>query len=163
MGDGMIRREARRARRERMLGRGAVCAECGWRDVHALQRVGGRNLCYECMLAQQGKATIERHHVIGRHNAPTTIGVPGNQHRRLSDRQRDWPPETWRNTQGDPALRLAAMCRSLKDHLECWVEWLDGIARWLEAASAALAKRLGATWWKELDLPPLSPESEDPR
>src|SRR5258706_2831829 len=56
-----------------------------------------RVLCYEDLLLQQGKATIEAHHLLGNANDPSTVGVAGNLHRALTDSQEDWPEESRRN------------------------------------------------------------------
>jgi hypothetical protein len=119
-----------------------------------------RILCYECLLIQQGKATTEAHHLLGKANdATTTIPAPGNQHRVQSDRQREWPEEVRNNRHRDPLLELAGWCLSLKDHLACWVERLGHVATWLVRLRQALLDHFGTpTWWIPLGVPPLSGE-----
>ena len=69
---------------------------CRERDPFALTGVEPDLLCYEHRAEAAGRSWSEAHHVAGRANDPTTVPVPGNEHRLLNDLQRDWPT-------GDPA------------------------------------------------------------
>jgi hypothetical protein len=110
------RRAARREQHLRRLGaRHPRCADCGESDPTALVCRGGELRCYECLARRTGRTTSEAHHVFGRHNDPGTAAVPGNMHRRLSDEQRDWPPETLRNPDSAPLREIAAALRSMLD------------------------------------------------
>ncbi len=93
---------------------------------------------------------MDHHHVAGRANDPTTIGVPTNDHvAELSERQRDWPEQTLRNPDGDPLLRAAACIRGcletvvyLAQRLLLWIPKL------LELTSAHLTHTNGRFYWR---------------
>jgi hypothetical protein len=150
-----LARATRATKRQRTLGAEATCEECGCDDAAALTKTDGRVRCYECRCAEHGKATVEAHHHLGRAVDPSTVPVPGNLHRDLSDRQYDWPPEVRTNPQRDPLLWLAAACLGLRDHLGWWVAWLDRIARWLITLSKVLRETHGEQWGTALGLPPV--------
>jgi hypothetical protein len=155
MGTSDLARATRASKRQRTLGPGAACEQCGWGDGTALTKGHGRVRCYECRCAELGKTTVEAHHHLGRAVDPSTIPVPGNLHRDLSDRQHDWPPEVRTNPQRDPLLWLAAACLGLRDHLGWWVTWLDRIAHWLLALATALRESHGEQWGQALGVPPV--------
>ncbi|MGO8947060.1 MAG: hypothetical protein ACLQUY_05235 [Ktedonobacterales bacterium] len=150
-----INRAVRKNRRSRVLGPDARCSRCGCTELSALvvrtrqkQRV---ILCYECAQVTGRKATTEKHHVIGQATDPDlVIGVPANEHRALSDRQLDWPEAVRHNPNRDPLLVLAAMCHSLKDQLQHWVDLLELVAAWFVELSKALRAKFGECWWNTL-------------
>jgi hypothetical protein len=77
--------------------------------------------------------------------------MPGNDHRRLSDAQRDWPEETLTNPDGSPLLKLAAMLRGWIDYLRLLLE--RGVARIppaLEQLDQLLRAYIGERWWETL-------------
>jgi len=150
-----INRATREAKRRRTLGEDAVCDICGWSEPTALTTTAGTTRCYECHDAARGSTTTEAHHVLGRDNDPTTIMLPGNQHRWLSDRQYDWPADLRSNPDRDPLLWIAQALQGLADYLSWWVASASGVARWLVLLAAALRERHGATWWTALGIPPL--------
>ncbi len=145
---------ARRAKRRRTLGADAHCHRCGWTEATALSRDGDAVTCYECQATTSGKRTTERHHHLGRHNAPATIAIPGNLHRDLSDRQRDWLVEVHRNPERDPLLWLVAAILGLRDHLAWWTDWLERIAIWLASLAGVLQNQHGIRWWESMSLAP---------
>lgn len=150
-----INRAVRQSQRSRVLGPGACCSQCGCTEWDALVERTRRKqrvlLCYECAQATGRRSTTELHHVIGKENDPgLVIEVPGNEHRALSDLQQDWPAEIRHNPSRDPLLVLAALCRSLKDHLQLWVDRLSQVASWLVALSKRLQADYGARWWEVL-------------
>ncbi len=145
----------RAEKRKRVLGKHARCDTCDWEDRAALVRTKSGVRCYECRLLAQGKGSIEAHHHLGRAVDPATVAIPGNIHRDLSERQRDWPADVRTNPQRDPLLWLAAALMGLHDHLAWWVDWLGCIARWLVTLSQHLAARDGERWWEAIGLPPL--------
>ena len=155
MGKSDLARAARAAKRQRTLGQAACCAACGYADPAALTKSDGRVVCYECRCAELGKATVEEHHHLGRAVDPSTVPVPGNLHRDLSDRQYDWPTPVRENPNRDPLLWLAAACLGLRDHLSWWVAWLERIAHWLLALASALKETHGEQWGQALGLPPV--------
>src|SRR5689334_13004958 len=110
-----INRAGRRIRKARTLGSDAHCWKCGLADPIPLERKQGNGWCYECARAQEGRPTVEEHHILGEANDATTIGVPGNVHRALSDAEADWPTATRYNREGDPLRWIAALLRSLRD------------------------------------------------
>lgn len=150
-----IDRAARKSKRSRVLGTEARCGACDWSRTESLTTGPDGVRCYECRSAEQGRTTIEGHHIMGKAIDPATVPVPGNVHRWLSDRQLDWPAELRTNPERDPLVWLAQALRGLTDHLAWWVGILDGLARWLAALSASLRERHGLTWWSELGVPSL--------
>jgi len=150
-----IDREARTSKRTRVLGKEARCEVCGWAGLEALTTGPDGVRCYECHAAGRGRTTTERHHIMGKANDPTTVQVPGNLHRGLSDRQMDWPSELRTNAERDPLVWLAQALRGLTDQLAWWVAVLDGLSRWLASLSMALRERHGAVWEAELGVPSL--------
>jgi hypothetical protein len=103
----------RRAKRRRTLVPGAC--PCGETDPVALRELDGAAICAHCLAVAQGRSPIERHHVLGRANGPTTVAIDVNEHDRLSDRQRDWPTDTLRNLRRSAHRRRAAMLRAAID------------------------------------------------
>lgn len=150
-----LTRATRAAKRQRTLGAAARCDTCGCTDPVALTKTDGRVCCYECRCAEQGRATVEQHHHLGRQNDSATVPVPGNLHRELSDRQIDWPPQVRTNSQRDPLLWLAAAILGLHDHLAWWIAWLARIASWLVALAETLQGHYGDRWWGALELAPV--------
>lgn len=132
------------------LGPGTRCAGCSEADLRALQRTE-LVLCAECRLALSGKATSERHHPAGRHNDPFQAPFPANAHAILTDAQRDWPRETFRNPDRDFFLTLAAWLRFFADtfcHLaEVAMEW----AAELERRATHVTQHLGPRWWTAME------------
>jgi hypothetical protein len=149
MGQPTIKREARAARRTRRLGPHPACA-CGWADPVALQRDGETITCYECACARDGRVTVEAHHVWGKANDPTTVGIPGNIHRLLSEAQREWPEQIRYNAARDPLLWIAGGALSQHDCLALTLRFLPAIVRWLISLVDALRDRHGDRWWEEL-------------
>ncbi len=155
MGQEAINRAARTAKRARVLGGDARCAQCGWTDLTALTKANGQVLCYECQSVRHGRATVEDHHMLRRANDPATVPVPGNLHRSLSDRQDDWPADLRTNPERDPLVWLAQACRGLGDHLAWWAKILLAVAMWFIDLAKALQREHGATWWVALGIPAL--------
>jgi hypothetical protein len=77
--------------RRRAFRPGARCSGCGIGWTLLLHRFRGRVLCYSCIEATCGRATIELHHV-GGVPSQILIEVPANLHRVLSI----WQDITWR-------------------------------------------------------------------
>jgi hypothetical protein len=98
---------------------------------------------------------MENHHPLGKANDEATVPVPGNLHLLLSDAQSDWPREVRYNTERDPLLWLAGLCRSLHDIGEVVVGWLGQIALFLERLSAVLRALHGSRWWETVGIGPL--------
>lgn len=150
-----VARATRQAKHARTLGSNPSCQHCGWTDPVALVRDGEEISCYECQAVARGKRTTEQHHPLGRASDPATIAIPGNLHRDLSDRQRDWLREVHRNPEHDPLLWLVAAILGLRDHLAWWTDWLDRIATWLTSLAGVLRDQHGLRWWDTLDLDPV--------
>jgi hypothetical protein len=109
-------------------------------------------LCYEHAAQQAGRSPIEQHHPAGRHNDPTTVALPGNDHRIVSGKMRDWPIETLRNPDGSPLLKAAAEVRSFLDYLVVLIERvLVWIPPFLEQLDCYLREEIGARWWEGFD------------
>lgn len=124
---------------------------CRERDPFALTGVSPDILCYEHRAGAAGRSWLEAHHVASRANDPLTVTVPGNEHRLLNERQRDWPADTLRNPEGSPLLQAAAILRGWLDVL--WliltraVGWIPAA---LECLDRLLGEQLGAGWWETL-------------
>jgi hypothetical protein len=110
-----IRTHQRRTLAARRFGENAQCA-CGEARPEAL--ISGRRLilCVQCQRKNKGQNIMDKHHVAGRANSPTTIAVPANNHRAiLSVDQQDWPKETLENPDGLDLLKAAASIRGFID------------------------------------------------
>src|SRR5262245_45580839 len=104
------KRDVRRENKLRRLGtREQKCVNCGENAPVPLTGRAPDIICYECQAKASERSPIERHHPAGRNNDPFTIPIPGNDHRFLSDLQKDWPPETLRNPNASPLRKAAAM------------------------------------------------------
>ena len=139
------------------------CAVAGWEQIPSAPFVGERTqaalvktktgiCCYECHCQEQGKATTEAHHHLGRAIDPSTVTIPGNIHRALSDRQRDWPAEARDNPERDPLRWIAAGLYGLHDHLAWWLDWLQRLARWFMQLAESLQAQHGPQWWEVLGM-----------
>jgi hypothetical protein len=159
MSNEALRRATRHAKHQSKLGPDARCAHCGWSASTALIRSeDGTVVCYECHQLAAGRQPVEAHHHLGRAVDPTTVDVPGNLHRDLSDRQYDWPAEVRRNPSRDPLLWLAAACLGQRDQFAWWVSQLSHIADWLVALSQALQREVGPDWAVAWNLPSITGE-----
>lgn len=146
--------EIRRENQLRRLGtRTPECVKCGESNPSALTGVSPEIICYESQAKASNRTPIERHHPAGRNNDPFTIPMPGNEHRILSDMQKDWPPETLRNPNASPLRKAAAMIRGFLDLLRLLIERIFGwIPDFLETLDEKLIELFGAVWWKVLGL-----------
>jgi hypothetical protein len=146
-----IRNDARKARRARRVGEGTVCSRCGERDPRALVQGTSPRLCYECLAEAQGKARSEGHHFPNARNSRFIVGVPGNDHRILTDYQHDWPMKTYRNPHCSPLLGAASALRGWLNVLQLVIErgvgWIPGF---LEDLDAWLERCLGPKWWHRM-------------
>ncbi len=144
-----IKTDARHARRHRALPKEARC-RCGEDDLRCLIPASDRVTCYACQAATAGRSDTEHHHFAGRHNLDTTVPIPNNEHRILSDRQQDWPTGTVRNPDRSPLLQAAGAIRGWMDILVLILERVIGwIPDFLEALDAWLCDRLGPEWGQE--------------
>ena len=150
-----INSAGRRSRKQRTLGPNAHCWKCGYTDNTALQWKRGKIWCYECASAQEGRATVEAHHVVGRSNDPSTVGIPGNVHRALSDAQEDWPKLTRYNQDGDPLRWMAAFFRFLRDVARWALDRLEWLALWSERLADYHDAVDGPRWWETIGVGPL--------
>lgn len=145
-GQEAINRASRHARRLRRLGPSRACAACGFDGPEALERDADRVRCYECQCTSCNRPSVEFHHHLGRTTDPSTVPVPGNQHRALSDAQLD-RPEALRNGANGNALHWFALAAlGLRDQLAWWVGQLGSLATFCVALAA---------WIRTL---PLTPE-----
>lgn len=111
---------------------------------------GGEVLCYECQAERQSRPVVEQHHVAGRRNDPSTVALPGNAHRLVSDEQRAWPVETLRNPAASPLRQMAAWIRGWLDLLRVIAERLSPFPLLLEQLDEDLTVRDGDGWWHRL-------------
>ena len=138
---------------ERLGTRRPRCQHCGEANPFALQGSHPDLTCYECSSRRIDRSPIEGHHPAGRHNSPATVPIPGNDHRVLSDMQRDWPERTLRNPDGSPLLAAAAAIRGWLDILGLVVQRTVGhVPALLESLDARLRATYGDRWWEVLDM-----------
>jgi hypothetical protein len=126
--------------------------DCVETDPFALTGTFPDILCAACLAQRTGKLDTERHHAAGQHNLSVTVPIPINEHRILSDRQRDWPEETLKNPKANPLLKAAGALRGWIDILKLVIERCIGwIPAMLESLNTHLIQRLGPSWWEEWD------------
>jgi len=159
MKDDLGREIREEAHLERLRTRNPRCQRCGnERHPAALTGTAPNIVCYECLLKESGRSWTEGHHPAGRHNDPTTVAVPSNDHRVLSDMQRDWPEQTLRNPDGSPLLAAAAALRGWMDVMLIIIErTVDYIPAFLELLDQRLQEEWGDRWWEELGLEGVKP------
>ena len=138
----------------RLGSRNPTCSEpdCTERDPFALTGSVPDVLCYEHQTRSQGRTWVEDHHVAAKANDPDTVAsLPGNDHRALSDLQRDWPSDTLRNPNASPLIRAAAAIRGWLDVL--WVILTRSVG-WipvaLEQLDGLLTGQVGPGWWRTI-------------
>lgn len=143
----------RKSTAARRVGTDKQCA-CGEKRPEALIAGTHPIVCASCKRKQEGKTTMDKHHVFGRANDPTTIEIPVNDHRAvLSVAQQDWLKQTLENPHGSPLLRAAGCIRGFVDTVLHLIEkGLLWIAHMLEHLDAFLVKKLGAYWWVGTEL-----------
>lgn len=147
-----IRKAVRGEKRTRTLGKDPRCLICGETTQAALVTTADGIRCYECHCQERGKATVEAHHHLGRAIDPSTVTIPGNIHRALSDSQCDWPSDARQNPERDPLRWIAAGLYGLHDHLAWWLDWLQRLATWSLELADALRTRHGVQWWETLGI-----------
>ncbi|MDR3687192.1 MAG: hypothetical protein P4L93_09585 [Coriobacteriia bacterium] len=89
----------------------------------------------------------EEHHVAGRHNDERTMTVDANDHRELSDMQREWPDETLRNPDSSPMLTIAAIIRGFVDLVKQGLIFLEPLPAQLEARDREFRATIGPRYW----------------
>jgi hypothetical protein len=148
----MTKREVRQEKQFRRLGtRTPQCKLCRESNPAALIGRTQDIICYECEAKKSGKSEIEQHHPAGQNNDSSTVPIPANDHRGLSDRQSDWPLNTLRNPEASPLLKAAAAMRGWLDILAELIERILGwIPEFLEALDDFLLEKLGSHWWEQM-------------
>src|SRR5262249_51624249 len=143
--DKSTRRDVRHEQQSRRLGtRTPQCGSCEETHGAALTTQDEKIICYECILKESGKPTIENHHFAGKRNDSLTVPIPGNDHRILSDWQRDWPADTLRNPNSSPLLKTAGAIRGFLDVLRLIIERILGwVPEFLEGLDAYLTSSIG--------------------
>lgn len=133
---------------KRLETREPKCKGCEETNPAALTGTDPNILCYECQSAKDERSVIEAHHFAGKSNDSFTIPILGNDHRILSDVQRDWPIETLRNPNGSPLIKAAAAIRGWLDILRLLIEqilgWIPPFLEWLDDQLTATH---GKQWW----------------
>lgn len=150
--------EDRREERRRALGtRVPRCTQPGCDESEPLALTGTHPdiLCYEHDALCKGRPWLEAHHPSGRANDETTVQIPGNDHRVLSESQNtQWPQRTLRNPDGSPLLKASAAIRGWIDVL--WLiltRTVGWVPAFLEGLDAWLRERLGPRWWEDFPGP----------
>lgn len=103
----------------------------------------------------RGESPVEDHHVLGESNDPSTVGVPGNPHRYISNRAQDWERDLQRGDPADPLLWIIRLLRSIKDAAQWLVDRADDLVHFLLRLRQWLIENHGVQWWNELGLGPL--------
>lgn len=138
---------------QRLGTRKPKCSICGETELEALTGCAPKIVCYECQANARKKSPIELHHPSGRQNDSFTIPIPGNDHRILSQSQRNWPIETLRNPDGSPLRKASAAIRGWLDTLRLLIERILGwIPDFLERLDELLTANLGGQWWVSIGL-----------
>jgi hypothetical protein len=146
--DDPIKKAVRLSRKRDRLGDDAMCHRCGESDPRCLVLRRDRILCYECLSCDEGRSSVELHHVAGQHNLHHSVPIDGNEHRILSDMQEDWPVDTRRNSDGSPVLAVAAAIRGWLDTLRVIIERTMGwIPIFLERLDSWLRITIGDQYW----------------
>lgn len=146
------RQAIRSAKRREKFGPDARCSRCGYADQSGLETM---TLCYECAKFVRGGSPVEGHHPLGVSNDPSTIGVPANPHRSISNQMLDWEDELQRGDPADPLLVIARLLRSIKDAAQWFVDRVDDLVHFLLRLRQWLIENYGAQWWSALRLGPL--------
>jgi hypothetical protein len=140
---------SRRARQKRVHGVQGKCKDCGTIDARVLVARSRPKLCQECKNRRDGRPVAEGHHPPGRENTVYEIPILVNSHRRLTDAQNDWDPETLTNPSGCPLRWAAAWIRGfVQTCKEMAEQFLLLIADLLETLSDWLREQLGEKWWE---------------
>jgi hypothetical protein len=113
----------------------------------APSRTPHATLCYECLLIQHGKSSVETHHLLGQANDPSTVDTLGNLHRALTDSQQDWPEEVRHNTHRNPLWWLAGIFYSLHDYLAWLLRTCRKIGDLLVQIGHWAEQQGGTQWW----------------
>lgn len=155
---GAHRRKVVAARR---VGIDSHCS-CGEKRPEALIAGTKPIICAACKRRDSGRPPMDHHHFAGKANSPTTIPVPGNDHRAcLSVAQADWPKRTLANPQGSPLLAAAACIRGFVDTLLYLIEkGLLWIAEMLEKLDEFQARKLGPRWWIKTEIEQFAPKNK---
>ena len=148
----VFQRQSTAARR---IGQGKKC-KCGEDRPFALIPGSVPTICASCQREKNGQSRYDGHHPAGKANHPATVPVWVNDHRaRLTADQYEWPPETWTNPSGSPALAAAAAIRGYCETSEYLGEsLLLENALFLEALNKFLTARLGPNWWDGTEIEP---------
>jgi hypothetical protein len=148
---------ARRVTAQRRIGE-KKCV-CGETRPQAFAK-GKSKLCAKCKRKRRGETTMDKHHVAGQANNPTTIPIDVNDHRaRLSDDQCDWPKQTRENPDGSPLIAGAGCLRGFVDTVVYLIERLVlWVADMLEKLDAYLVQKLGRKWWVKTELNQFAPK-----
>lgn len=146
------RQTIRSAKRRETLGADARCSRCGYADQSGLETM---TLCYECAKFVQGRSPVEQHHPLGRSNDPTTISVPANPHRNISNQMQDWERDLQWGDPADPLLWIARLLQAIKDAAQWAMDRLDDLVHFLLRLRQWLIETHGTSWWNELGLGPL--------
>jgi len=134
--DDHVRREVRKARRERWLADGDVCVSCGVDHPEALSRVDLNKLD----LLREG-SIVGDEHLVGRHNDfDLTARLCRNCQAVYTERQRDFGLNLSKDPDRDPLDKLEALLRGLAAtflHLveslcDPWVELILRFRRFLD-------------------------------
>ena len=147
----------------RRVGENAQCTYCPEKRPLALIRNSKPLICAACQRKDQGKTTMDDHHVAMQANNPATLPTPVNDHRaELSAAQDDWPKKTRENPDGSPLIAAAGCIRGFMDYLFYLVEkFLYWTAEMLEELDAYLIEQLGPQWWLEIPLKRFAPKGEN--
>jgi hypothetical protein len=147
-------RDVRNVRALRRLGTENPRCACGETDPAALTGTDPDITCSKCLALGSGKEPYEGHHPAGRNSNQAVARIPINDHRVLSDLQRDWPDRTLRNPEGSPLLAAAAAVRSVIDYAYLLITRVIGwVPEFLEWLDEQLVREVDREWWTTLGWP----------
>jgi hypothetical protein len=126
------------------------CRHCGESRPEAITQCG---LCYECVLIDQGRKPVERHHPFGRDDpivSEIDVEIPGNWHRAL-DARRALRDEVLKRPGDNPLHQIAAAVATLGEAADAfadfarrqgWPEWTARLADIFASAADSATESL---------------------
>jgi hypothetical protein len=130
---------------------GSPCAKCGCGETRpgALIKNSEPKICHECRRKEEGKTTVDNHHVFGEANSPITAALPANDHcAELNAAQYDWPKKVRENPDGSPLIAAAGCVLGFIDMVVYLIKTgLRWVADLLVAADEYMTAERGQKWW----------------
>jgi len=122
-----------------------------------LHEDGEEWLCYECRCRKRGISPDEAHHVLGRAVDETTVVLPGNMHRMVSEEQRTLRADVRQAASHDPLALIITVLAAARDFAAALALFVARGLDWLLRAWDRLRELHGDQWWTALGLPGFHP------